>query len=169
MEETDGNTQEYKDGFVTGRVMEYGANPKHYGTMNRPDGYARVTGPCGDTDEIFLRIQEGKITVATFTTNGCLFSLAACNAAAQLATGTPLHQCLEIDQPSILEHLSGLPEDHVHCALLAATTLHQAVTNYVAAQKTGHERESKPPKNLSEIRDRQPGASGRKIKDQILL
>ena len=36
--------------------LEYGSNPKNYGTMENPDAYAKVTGPCGDTVEIFLRI-----------------------------------------------------------------------------------------------------------------
>ncbi len=123
--------EKHKKIFFSERALEYGTNPTHYGDLDRPDGHARVTGPCGDTDEIYLRIREGRIQEAKFMTDGCLYSLAACNAATQLAIGKTLHQCLSIDQRSILDHIQGLPDDHTHCALLAATTLYQAVSDYV--------------------------------------
>ena len=113
------------------KTLDYGTNPAHFGRMIRPDGYARVKGPCGDTDEIFLRIREGKIKEAKFITDGSLFAKAACNAVAHLAIGKALHQCLRIDQDSILKHLEGIPYSHIHCALLAATALSTAVRNYV--------------------------------------
>ena len=125
------NDHDEEERFVSETVLDYGTNPAHYGKLERPEGHARVTGPCGDTDEIYLRIQGGRVREARFVTDGCLYSLAACNAAARLATGKPLHQCLSINQRSILDHLRGLPDDHARCALLAATTLYQAVSDYV--------------------------------------
>jgi nitrogen fixation NifU-like protein len=115
----------------SGKTLDYGTNPAHLGRMTKPDGYACITGPCGDTDEIFLRIQMGKIKDARFITDGCVFTKAACNTAAHLAIGKPIHQCLHIDQDAILEHLGDLPDSHVHCALLAATTLSSAINSYV--------------------------------------
>lgn len=117
------------------RTLDYGLNPACCGDMDRPDGHARITGPCGDTVDMYLRIREGMIEDVKFTTDGCIFSIAACDAAARLATGLPLQQGLAVEQNAITEHLGGLPDDHVHCALLAAKTLHEAVDNYTASKK----------------------------------
>jgi nitrogen fixation protein NifU and related proteins len=115
----------------SGKILDYGTSPAHLGRMTKPDGHARITGPCGDTDEMFLRIRMGIIKDAKFITDGCVFTKAACNAAAHLAIGKPIHQCLSIDRDAIIEHLERLPDSHVHCALLAAETLASAVRKYL--------------------------------------
>jgi len=137
------------EGFeiLSERVKDYGASPKHLGRMARPDGYARITGHCGDTDEIYLRVRIGKVEEATFITDGCLFSRAACNAAVHLAIGKALHECLVIDQESIMNHLGDLPASHAHCALLASETLSAAVRNYVLDHTRSAYRSTKPLKS----------------------
>lgn len=144
-----GSEISFKEGLeiISERVRDYGTDPEHLGRMSRPDGYARITGPCGDTDEIFLRVRVGKIEGAKFITDGCIFSRAACNAAASLAIGKALHECLEIDQGSIVNHLDGLPDDQAHCALLAFKTLSAAVKNYVLDHTRSAYRSTKPLKS----------------------
>ena len=113
--------------FYSERVIDYGTNPRNCGILDRPDGYAKVTGPCGDTVEIFLRVREGKIRDIRYTTDGCMTSHAAVSAATEMARGKDLRECLKVNQGSILDHLGGLPDDSRHCALLAAITLHKAL------------------------------------------
>jgi len=169
MKENERTTPETGAMFFSELALDYAMNPTHYGDMDRPDGHARITGFCCDTVDIYLRIRKGKIEEAKFITDGCLYSLAACNAASHLATGKTLHQCLSIDQRSIIEHLNGLPDDHAHCALLAATALNKAVNDYVLKNKTPAATTSNPPKNLSKVRERHLRPSRQKMKDQILL
>jgi nitrogen fixation protein NifU and related proteins len=102
---------------------------------DRRQRHARITGPCGDTDEIYLRIEEGRITSAKFTTDGCMCTAAACQAAVRLAAGRTIDECPGITRRAILEHLGGLPQDHEHCALLASLTLQKAVESYAARKK----------------------------------
>jgi len=103
--------------------------------MENPDAFARVTGPCGDTVEIYLRFQNGRIDDIRYTTDGCMTSHAAVSAATVLARGKTVRECIRVNQSAILEHLGGLPEEDQHCALLAATTLHRALRNYAAGKK----------------------------------
>ena len=117
--------------IFTERVIDYGTNPRNCGVMDRPDGYAKFTGPCGDTVEIFLKIKNGKIEDISYTTDGCMTSHAAVTAATVMARGRMLKDCLTINQESILGHLGGLPDDSKHCALLAATTFHKALRHYL--------------------------------------
>ncbi len=123
-----------KQGY-TDKVFDYGVNPRNYGIMEKPDAYASITGPCGDTVEIYLRIKNGKIEDIQYTTDGCMTSHAAVSAATVMAKGKDLKDCISINQSSILEHLGGLPEDAKHCALLAATTLHRALRNFIIGKK----------------------------------
>jgi nitrogen fixation NifU-like protein len=39
-------------------AFERWLNPLYNGTIENPDGYARVNGKCGDTMEIFLRFEN---------------------------------------------------------------------------------------------------------------
>jgi len=125
---------EKTDNLYSGKVIDYGANPRNRGILDRPDGYAKVTGPCGDTVEIFLRVRDGRIREIGYTTDGCMTSHAAVSAATEMAKGKNLRECLNINQSSILDHLGGLPDDSKHCALLAAITLHKALRDYAVGK-----------------------------------
>jgi nitrogen fixation NifU-like protein len=116
------------------KVIDYGTNPRNCGTLDRPDGYAKVTGPCGDTVEIFLRVRKEKILDIRYTTDGCMTSHAAVSAATEMARGKLLRECLKINQSSILDHLGGLPDESQHCALLAAITLHKALRSFAVGK-----------------------------------
>ena len=115
------------EGGVSAKVIHHAMDPTHYGEMTKPDGHAVITGPCGDTDEFFVRIFSSRILESSFRTTGCLFTVAACDAVAFLAEGRTVREAMQLTQESVLEYLGGLPDDHKHCALLAVNTLHKAL------------------------------------------
>ncbi|HQI95144.1 MAG TPA: iron-sulfur cluster assembly scaffold protein [Syntrophorhabdus sp.] len=106
-------------------------NPLYMKSIHNPDGYARVTGPCGDTMEIFLKFNGGRVSDASFQTDGCGPSQICGSFAAELAFGKNIDELKEITNQTILNIVGGLPEENQHCALLAANTLHDAVDNYL--------------------------------------
>jgi len=110
------------------RVMELWKNPQNAGSLDSPDGYGQVTGPCGDTMQIWLRVRAGVITEATFWTDGCGTSGVCASMVTIMARGKTLEQAVRIDQQSVLDELGGLPEADRHCALLAANTLREAIS-----------------------------------------
>jgi len=122
-------------GRFSERIINHGMHPGHYGILDRPDGHAEFTGSCGDMVEMFLRVQNGKVKETLFTTDGCFFTIAACDAAASMAEGATLADCLKINQSTILEYLEKMPEDHHHCALLAARVFHRALRNAIIRKK----------------------------------
>ena len=122
-------------GGLSEKVVDYGNHPRNYGSMEKPDGYAKIKGPCGDTMEMFLKIRNDKIDDIRYTTDGCMTSHAAGTAATVMAKGKPVRECMKINQSSILEHLDGMPEDSQHCALLAANTFHKALRDYAIGKK----------------------------------
>ena len=118
---------ELKDDFSL-TVLEYALNPRNRGSMENADSYARVTGPCGDTMEIWLTAENNKITQAAFETDGCLTTIAAGSMVTELVKGKKADEALQIEQQTILEALGGLPEGSEHCALLAANAMKGALS-----------------------------------------
>ena len=114
----------------TATAIDHAMNPRNLSDMEDPDGFGKVTGPCGDTMEIWLKIKNGTIAKATFWTDGCGTSIAAGSIATELASGKSVSKVLKITQQDVLNALGGLPEESVHYALLAANTLKEAIKDY---------------------------------------
>ncbi|MDY6855513.1 MAG: iron-sulfur cluster assembly scaffold protein [Thermodesulfobacteriota bacterium] len=113
-------------------VVNRWLNPKNIGIMEDPDGVGRLTGPCGDTLEIYLKVKDNRITNAMFITDGCGTTIASGSMVTELATGTDIKESFKITQEVILDALGGLPEENRHCALLASNTLKEALKDYLA-------------------------------------
>ena len=116
-------------------TIDHAMNPRNLGDMDDADGVAKVTGPCGDTMEIWLRVKNGAITDATFWTDGCGTSIASGSMVTELARGNSVSEAQKISQQHVLGALGGLPEESEHCALLAANTLKEAIRDYLAMKK----------------------------------
>jgi len=117
------------------KVIERWLNPRNFGKIRNPDGFAKIKGPCGDTMQISFRVKDGRVTKIKFTTDGCASSIAAGNMTTELAQGKKLEEAAEISQQTILDALDGLPEESVHCALLASNTLKKAIKNYFDSKR----------------------------------
>jgi nitrogen fixation NifU-like protein len=113
-------------------VIDHFLNPRNLGEIQAPDGFAGITGPCGDTMKIYLTVNNGRVTGATFWTDGCGPSIASGSMVTELVRGKSVAQAQRITQDDILDALGGLPEESLHCALLAANTLREAIRDYLA-------------------------------------
>jgi nitrogen fixation NifU-like protein len=114
-----------------GKAFDRWMNPKYHGRLEDPDGYARLSGGCGDTMEIFLRFEGERVKEASFNTDGCGSSTVCGSFAAELSLGKNPDEIIEINGEMIKEILGGLPEEDEHCADLAAETLQAALNDYM--------------------------------------
>jgi nitrogen fixation NifU-like protein len=80
--------------------------------------------------QISFKVKDGRLSKIKFMTDGCASSIAAGSMATELAQGKKIEEAVKISQQMILEALEGLPEESVHCALLASNTLREAIKNY---------------------------------------
>lgn len=113
-------------------VIDHWQNPRNLGAIPNPDGYAKNTGSCGDTMEMFLRVVDQRVVACSFQTDGCGTTVVCGSAATELARGRSLVEVLGIvSAERILGVLGGLPDDSVHCAQLAAETLRRALADYL--------------------------------------
>jgi len=116
-------------------AIDHAMNPRNAGSIAGADGFGSVTGPCGDTMEIWLKVKDGKVEDASFWTDGCGTSIASGSMATEMIRGKDIGQALRINQGEVLRALGGLPEDSIHCALLAADTARAAIQDYLALKR----------------------------------
>jgi len=105
--------------------------------IERADGYGKRRGECGDSVEMFLIINNGRIQSVSFDTDGCINTNACCNTVAYLAAGKNVEDAWEITSENVIEYLKTLQPENFHCADLAVGALYLALTNY-----QGYRRES---------------------------
>ena len=55
----------------SGEVIDHALHPRNLGDMKDADAFGRITGPCGDTMEIWLKVSGGVVVAASFATDGC--------------------------------------------------------------------------------------------------
>jgi nitrogen fixation NifU-like protein len=116
-------------------TIDHSINPRNVGSLEDADGFAQVTGLCGDTMEIWLKVKDGTIAQAAFYTDGCGTSIASGSMVTELAKGKSITDAQKISQQNVLDALGGLPDESKHCALLAANTLKEAVRDYLTMKR----------------------------------
>ena len=114
------------------RIVELYHEPKNWGKP--PDDEVTISktyeGSCGDTMSFFLKIEDDIIKKANFITDGCGASVAAGCQATLLILNKSINEAEKLEAEDIDSALNGLPEDHKHCAELAATTVRRAIDDY---------------------------------------
>ena len=113
-------------------IVELFHNPKNWGkpSDNTVSVSQSYTGPCGDTMQFFLKINDDIIEKANFIADGCGASIATASQTTLLIEGKTLNFVEKLKPDDIDKALRGLPEDHKHCAELAVRTLKLAIKKY---------------------------------------
>lgn len=104
--------------------------PGNFGPLKGANGNARILGPCGDTMEFWVHIEDGVILESTFTTDGCINSIRCGMTAAAMAEGTSTDVAAQFTQGDVLAVAGNIPGEESHCALLAANTLKAAINDW---------------------------------------
>jgi len=112
------------------RAIEYYEKMLNVGEIKDPDAYFTYTGPCGDTMEMFLRIESNVIKDAKFRAIGCAGSYVSASALTKMIKGKTVDEAEKLDENDVLDHLGKIPAPKIHCACLAKRTLQRAIKQY---------------------------------------
>jgi nitrogen fixation NifU-like protein len=92
---------------------------------------------CGDVMRIYLKIKErnGKKIISDIKGEvfGCVVAVANTSMLTTMVKGKSLEDALKIDKEELIKKLGGrekLPPIKIHCSILAADALHEAIYNY---------------------------------------
>ena len=116
---------------IPGNIIDLVKDNKYFGQMNDPSGSAYIKGICGDQMEFYIVVTNNIITDIKFHTDGCVYTTACGAMACKLAAGKSLQEALGISARQVIMELKVLPKSHVHCAILAVSTLYKAIADYL--------------------------------------
>jgi len=128
-------------GLYTKKVMEHFKNPHNMGKLKNPDGIGKVGNiVCGDVLWLYIKVGKDKkrreiIKDVKFETYGCVAALATSSVITDLVKGRVLEDALEFNREEIVKELGGLPAPKIHCSVLAADALYEAIYDYLKKKK----------------------------------
>lgn len=113
------------------KLLEEFRNPSNVGTLEDPDGFASLTSEaCGDSMNLYLRIEGNRILDVRFQTFGCAAAIASSSMLTRMVKGKTLEEAGRITEDDVVRALDGMPEPKVHCSLLAVDALKGALEAY---------------------------------------
>ena len=103
--------------------------------MEDADAVGKAGSPeCGDYMFVFIKVKEisGQeiIDEIAFQTFGCAAAIASSSMLTEMAKGKLLEEAEKITKMEIVEALDGLPEPKIHCSVMVADGLKEAIKNY---------------------------------------
>ena len=103
------------------KVMDHFLHPRNVGVIEDADG---------DIMKIFLKIDDGVVTDAKFSTFGCGSAIASSSMATEMIIGQPVDKVMELTNKAVVEALDGLPAYKLHCSVLAEEAVKAALKDY---------------------------------------
>lgn len=114
----------------SGKAIQYIREKPHWGVLPDADQVTEMTGSCGDTMTVYLKIDQAIITEMKVLVLGCAGAVSAAMAAVDLVLGKSLAQARAVDDGDIFKALAGIPAEKHHCIQLSVRTLHRALDDY---------------------------------------
>ena len=118
-------------------LIDHFNHPRNAGRMEDADAEAFVTNPvCGDSMRMFLRFDEdgGRIAAASFLSSGCPASIATSSVATEMVTGRTPEEAEALTRDDFADAVGGLPKSKVHCSVLAAAAVRNAIASWRASK-----------------------------------
>jgi nitrogen fixation NifU-like protein len=118
------------DSGYSEKAISYYIEKPNMGSLSEADQVSELTGPCGDTMKVYLKLNEGQIVDAKFQVLGCPGAVASAMALADLIKGQSLENALRIKDRDLFRCLVGIPDEKQDCIRLAVKTLEKAIHDY---------------------------------------
>ena len=118
--------QEFND-----KVIDHFMSPRNAGTMPDADAVGSSGDPrCGDALTLYIKVKDDVITEISFLVFGCVAAIATSSMTTVLVKERTLEEASRLTDDDITQALGGLPEHKLHCSVLGADALKQAIENY---------------------------------------
>lgn len=115
------------------KVLEHFRNPRNVGEIDGADGVGEhFSDVCGDHICMCIAVADNRIVDIKFLSLGCAASIASGSVLTEMVRGKTLEDAAKTTKDDVVNALGGLPEQKVHCSVLAADALHKAIQNYYA-------------------------------------
>lgn len=118
------------DSGYSEKAIRYFLDKPNMGTIQGADHVSGMTGTCGDTMSICVKIDKGVVREVKYQVLGCPGAVSAAMATADLVRGMTIAEALKLNDGDVFRLLEEIPAKKHHCIQLAVKTLHKALTEY---------------------------------------
>ena len=112
------------------KAIKYYIDKKNMGSLPDADQVSELTGHCGDTMKIYLKLKDDKIEDARIQVLGCPGAIASAMAAMDMIRGKSLDEAMKLKDGDIFRELEDLPDQKQHCIRLTNKTIQKAIEEY---------------------------------------
>ena len=126
------------DPIYTEMIIEYSRNPSNFGKLENPQISRHDSNPlCGDSIDLYLNIDDKKITDVKFDGKGCAICMACSSVLTEMIKGKNLEDVKKFEKDELLselglEHLIKTSPVRIKCALLSLKSLKYGIYSYFA-------------------------------------
>jgi nitrogen fixation NifU-like protein len=114
--------------MYSAKVLDHLENPRNAGEMPDATVHGSSTNPvCGDLLHLYLKIDGGRISTASFEVRGCPPCIASGSTLTEMITGLPVEEARKLTPPDVTRELESLPRNKEHCSVLAIDALRAAL------------------------------------------
>lgn len=112
------------------KAIRYFMEKPNMGTIPDADQVSQMTGTCGDTMSVCIKVAEGIIREVKYQVLGCPGAVASAMAAADLIKGKTVEEACRLNDGDVFRMLEEIPAKKHHCIQLAVKTLQKALNEY---------------------------------------
>ena len=117
------------------KAIQYYLEKPYMGSLPDADQVSEMTGTCGDTMAVYLKVSDGRVTDVMYQVMGCAGAVSAAMAAVDLVKGKKIEDARNLDDGDIFRVLQDIPVKKHHCIQLAVKALHKTIDAYRQSQK----------------------------------
>jgi nitrogen fixation NifU-like protein len=117
------------------KAIRYFIEKPYIGEIPDADQVSEMTGTCGDTMRICLKVGKGVILDARYQVLGCPGAIASAMAVVDLIKGKKIADARALNDDDVFRLLENLPDQKNHCIELAVKTFHKALDEYTRQSK----------------------------------
>jgi nitrogen fixation NifU-like protein len=112
------------------KAIDYYLERKNMGVLENADQVSELTGHCGDTMKVYLKVKDGRVEDLRYQVLGCPGAIASAMAAVELVRGKTLAEAKKLKDGDIFKEIVDLPDQKQHCIRLSVKALQKVIDDY---------------------------------------
>ncbi|TRZ75541.1 MAG: iron-sulfur cluster assembly scaffold protein [Deltaproteobacteria bacterium] len=117
------------------KAIRYFIEKPYIGEIPDAEQVSEMTGSCGDTMRIWLKVENGVILDARYQVLGCPGAIASAMAVVDLIKGKKIADARTLNDGDVFRLLEDIPAQKNHCIELAVKTFQKALDQYTRQSK----------------------------------
>jgi len=118
------------------KAIQYYMEKPYMGSLSNADQVSEMTGSCGDTMAVYLKVDGDVVADVRYEVMGCAGAVSAAMAAVDLVKGKQIEEARKLEDGDVFRVLQEIPVKKHHCIQLAVKALHKTIDEYQQTNKT---------------------------------